>query len=396
MNRQLPVTLLLADPALRRAVQGFFSSRSWYAPAGTGPAGLVVLDREAAGPDYAAAAVLLDTAGVRDVLVLAPALDPDDLLAAMRAGVREVLPLPLDSAAMDAACDRILSRDGARPAQSSPDDNGQGRVLAVAGCKGGVGTTTVALNLAAELAGARSLRNVADRGVAFLELHVGLPDAPLLLDLAPEYDLGEALRNLDRLDPAYLAGITVRHGSGLAVLPASGDHEAASLASEAAASRIMDISRQAFACTVVDAGNSLDETALAVLRRADDVLLVATLALPALARLRRTVEALVALDQALADRVRIIFNRHLSCSEVSLAEAEEIAGRPAFFLLPNDYESALAAANLGKPLSAAVPRSRLAESLRRLAGRLGDVAPSGTRQGRAWSPLHLFRRPAAA
>ena len=398
--QRLPVTLLLADAALRRAVQDFLASRSWAAPAGRGPAGLVILDREAAGPGYAVAAALLGTAGVRDVLVLAPALEPQDLLDAMQAGVREVLPLSpppgiLDMEALDAACARILSRERTRGLQSRPvadaGAGGQGRVIALAGCKGGVGATTLAVNLAAELAA-----GAAGSGVALLELHPGLPDTPLLLDLAPDYDLGEALRNLDRLDPAYLSGIMVRHGSGLAVLPAAGDPETASLATAEAATRILDFAAQGFGVTVADAGNSLDETSLAVLRRADEAYVVATLALPALARLRRTLEAVAALDPGLAGRIRILFNRHLSNSEISLAEAEEIAGRPAFFLLPNDYEAALSSANLGKPLAVSAPRSRLTQALHRLAGRLGHVAPVAGRPARSWSPLHLFRRPAAA
>lgn len=397
MDRQhtIPVTLLLADAALRRTAQEFFAARDWAAPAGNGPAGLVVLDREAAGPGYAAAAALLSIAGVRDVLVLAPALEPQDLLDAMQAGVREVLPLPLDLEALNAACTRILSRERTRGRQPRPETGagagGQGRIIALAGCKGGVGTTTLAVNLAAELAA-----GAAGSGVALLELHPGLPDAPLLLDLAPDYDLGEALRNLDRLDPAYLSGIMVRHGSGLAVLPAAGDPESASLATAEAATRILDFAAQGFGITVADAGNSLDETSLAVLRRADEAYVVATLALPALARLRRTLEAVAALDQGLAGRIRVLFNRHLSSSEISLAEAEEIAGRPAFFLLPNDYEAALSSANLGKPLAVSAPRSRLAQAVRRLAGRLGQVVPATGRPARSWSPLHLFRRPAAA
>ena len=218
--------------------------------------------------------------------------------------------------------------------------------------------------------------------VVLVDLRRGSGEVPLFLDLDSAYTWAEAAENIHRLDDTFLASVLTRHASGLMVLPGPGAEVPARLApgpeAEALARVLADLTRR-FDLVVVDAGSGLDHTALTVLEKARDLVLVLPLSLPGLVRARRTLEALVLADPDLAARTRLAVNRHLPGADIEPEEAGEALGRPISWLLPEDSRAALAALNQGLPLAQAAAKSPLTKALARMARDLNPSAKSGAK-----------------
>src|SRR5262249_2852426 len=121
------------------------------------------------------------------VAIIVPALDPNLMLEAMRAGVTECIAEPLTEGAVDAAGRRLMSE------RTAPVE---GRVFAVVGAKGGVGSTTIAVNLAEAFARAAG-------NALLIDLHSANGDAAVFLGVEPKFTVTEAVENTHRLDEAF-------------------------------------------------------------------------------------------------------------------------------------------------------------------------------------------------
>jgi len=369
MTTRYTVTLMLQDPDAPAMIGALVQAHGAFTLAadGAAPSGLVLLELGAdRDSGFAHAGRLLADPGVTEVFVAAPASDPECILRAMRAGVDEFLPWPIQPQDLRAALDRYLARRGAAPQPRPRDTAGaRGRIIHVMAPKGGTGATTVAVNTAVEtarLGGAGS--------TALLDARTTLGEVPLFLDLDCPSTWADAARNLARLDPTFLESLMVRHASGLDVLAAPASLDDAASATPEAASAVAGLLRRMYATVVVDGGPFLDEVSLALLEEADEILLVLALSLPCLAGARRMLETFRGLDPALEGRVRLVVNRHLSRAEITVAEAEELLGRPVAWKIPNDYEAAMASVNQGRPMGQAAPRSQAARALAGLAAHL--------------------------
>lgn len=349
---------------------------------------LLALPRNGAEAALAQARQMLAEGQARAVLLCGPpGVAPDSrlLLSAMRAGIGEYLSEPLNPAELTAAFSRLRLR--ARPADALPGRvEPGGRVLLVLGAKGGVGATTVAVNLAHSLCSHAS--------TALLDLAAPQGETPIFLDLEHAYTWADVAANRERLDATYLESVMARHPSGLAVLPAP-DFGGGAVLDPAALRQLLGLMRQVYAQVVVDAGTGQDEAALEALEMADDILLVLDLSLPCLARAKRFLEAVRAARPHLADRVRLVANRTTSQSDIGAAQAEDILRVKISWRILNDYQAALSAINEGRPLAETDPRCALARAFaamgRELARGLGRlVEGQGQACGRAgalWSRL---------
>ena len=133
-------------------------------------------------------------------------LDSDLLLQAMRNGVQEFIPRPIDIAKLQETLRRFLLESGEHDAALRE------RLFVVMGSKGGVGASTVALNLAVQLS------RISTKRVGLIDFGFPLGHACLLLDLHPQFYIRDALDNLERLDSHLLSGLLTRHKSGLDVM----------------------------------------------------------------------------------------------------------------------------------------------------------------------------------
>jgi pilus assembly protein CpaE len=269
--------------------------------------------------------------------------DADTIVRAMRAGADEQLSLPLSQQDLLKVCIKVAELRRGGPAKPSRG----GELWVAYGPKGGLGVTTLAVNLAIALRAAR-------RDVALVDLDVHAGDVAIFLDLHPSYTLRDVIANFKRLDTVLLQGTMVRHASGLEILaaPATGRGEPPLDVSAEQALAILQLVAGTHEVTVVDTPGILCESTRAALTAADRVLLVTDLTVPALRGCARAIDWLSGEGVDAESTVEVVVNRYANRSpEIAPAEASRTLGLPIRALLPRDDTAGLAAANAGKPLA---------------------------------------------
>ncbi len=287
--------------------------------------------------------------------------DPGLILRAMRSGIHEFLVYPPDPKDLSAAVDRLMRR--------MHGEGTSGTVIAAYSAKGGLGTTSIAANLAFALA--KSHRN---GRVALTDMVAGGGDIRVMLNLKPAYDMGDLLKKVDRIDADLLHSLLTPSSAGVWVLPASDDPELADALDAPATLSILEQLRSQFAFTVVDCEHHVSERTLAVLDAADRILLVTQLNVAALRSTQRTLALFQRLGYEGNDKIHVVANRYQSGDVVTIAEAAVALRRTIAFKLPNDYKTSAATVTKGVPVIEYDPSSALAEGYGQIATRLSGGA----------------------
>ena len=308
--------------------------------------------------------------------------EPAMMLRAMRAGIQEFLLVPFDPADVNAALDRLSRRATA--------DVTDGQVYALFGSKGGVGTSTAAVNLGHAL----TLTSPEAR-VAVADFAMPGGDIKLLLNVRPAYDLGDIAGKIDRLDADLLHSVMVPSTDRLWVLAAPERPEADEEVDENVSASIVRQMRTAYHFTVLDCEHRLNDRSLAALDAADRIILITELKVPALRAAQRMLGVFRRLGYP-NDKLGVVVNRYQSEDVVSPGEAAEVLKTEIYFRLPNDYPTCSRAATDGVPISVNAPQSKLAAAYRQLAQKMSGVAEdseSGHRtNGSRMSLRNIFSR----
>jgi pilus assembly protein CpaE len=288
------------------------------------------------------------------ILVVASESDPAVLLEAMRAGATEFLQEPLNVTALEQAVSRLLAHRSA-PAAA-------GEVFGFIGAKGGVGTTTAAVNVATALA------KVAP--TLLIDLHLTHGDAAVLFGAEPRFSIVDALENTHRFDEAFFRGLVTATKAGPALL-ASSDRALLPYGDVQRFRAVLDFAAQLYRYVIVDVPRS-DGAALDALDGASQLVVVANQELAAARSASRLAAALR--HRYGRDRVLVIMSRVDKHAEISQADLEKVVGSKVEHTLPSDYRLALQALNRGRPL-ALDNHNALAAGFRGLAKALARVEP---------------------
>ncbi|ODA28383.1 response regulator [Planctopirus hydrillae] len=295
------------------------------------------------------------------VLVISSSTEGSLILQAMRNGAREFLNAPLKLDDFLAAIDRIQQAGGVRTSDGTVRSS---QVIAVAGVSGGIGCTSLAVNLGCALASQPSA------SVAIIDLDLALGDADVWLDIIPDYTIQDVADNISRLDYALLKRSLTKHECGAFLLPRPVQLDDRISISPEVLRRVIALLKATFTHLVVDISKSYGPSDLAALEVADMILLTTQLDLPSL---RNTVRLLQFFSnhEGLSEKTRIVVNRiGLEDSQISLTKALETLGREVFAQIPNDYAVMVEARNNGVPLIIQSPKSRLTKSFIQLAQQL--------------------------
>ena len=290
----------------------------------------------------------------------------EDLLAALRRALGE-------SGMQDSAQNLGSSNSGMHARSSVPS-----QMIAVLGSRGGCGTTTLAVNLAATLAAEPG------NNVALIDLDMALGDADLSLETSgdPVISIADLARTIDRLDMNILKRALVKNdATGLAALLRHPMEIAdVGLIHEDHVSRILNLLKVSYSHLVVDLSKCLQAIDIQALRMADMVLLTAQLELASLRNVVRVVHYLSG-EEGLADKVRVVINRvgaETIEEGISIKQAEESIGKPIFWQVPNDPKTIIAARVAGQPLVRHSPKSRAQMAIAGLAQAVSGRAGSGS------------------
>ncbi|EFL50241.1 conserved hypothetical protein [Solidesulfovibrio fructosivorans JJ]] len=376
MREKLTVFLDMDASAARRVFEECLSEDGDFEVIGDGEefAELLVRELDPQGGEEALEALAETVArrGEREVFLTAQAYDAEVLMRLMRQGVREFFPQPVNHEEVRMALWRLKAR---RESRLGPMAGKHGAIIDVFGAKGGVGTTTAAVNIAAACL---TLRPGAS--VALVDMNLPFGEAQLFLDITPKYHWGEVLGNISRLDATYLMSVMSRHPSGLYLLAPPSRLDDLQMASPENISRLLELMRQVFDTVVIDLGMYLDEITLKVMDISDAIVLVCVQNLPCLANVRRFLENIRQAEAGLEDKLKIVVNRHLRDSDLVVEDMEKALSLPVFWRVPNDYPTTLTAINQGKTLLETAPKAPVTRALAELARALAPPVPEPERK----------------
>lgn len=321
-----------------------------------------------------------ETAPDCNVLVISGSNDGQIILRAMRSGAKEFLTHPVRVEDLVAAMDRISTAKFGGSSGGSRSCH----VIAVAGASGGVGTTSLAVNLGCILAA--EPRN----SVVLVDLDLSLGDADVFLDAIPDYTLVDVAQNISRLDFALLKKSLTKHSSGLYLLPRPVHLQEIDHVTPDDMTRVIGLLKASFTHMIIDLSKSYSALDMTAIKAAKDVLLVTQLDLPCL---RNVVRLMLSFNEieGLKEKMRIIVNRvGLDSGQISLKKAQETMGREIYWQIPNDYRTMVEVRNNGVPLLEQAPRAGITQALSALATNLTkddtekEVEADETTRGTGW------------
>ncbi|MBL0713025.1 MAG: P-loop NTPase [Desulfosarcina sp.] len=318
---------------------------------------------------------LLDRGEIKDVFIYSTSTDPDVLLNVIKIGLKHYFTDPLDKDDIIKSLDAFVRE--VRSEESAPVQK-LGRIFNVIGSKGGVGSTTVAVNLATSISMQKG-----QPSVALMDMNTLFGDIPLFMDIKSKFHWGEITKNIDRLDDTFLMKVLDRHPTGVHVLTSPGYLNGHIEPTPAIIERLLSQMSTMFDFIIVDTGQSTSDTSLKITQMAEAVLLISTLSLPCLANTNKLIQSYLNMGYAGRDKIKIIVNRFLKKSEVSLKDAEESINQELFWVVPNDYATSMSAINQGKTLLEQFPRSPLSKSFQELAETLAGVRTK-SKKTRKW------------
>jgi pilus assembly protein CpaE len=353
-------------PAFARAGFGVPEEKATLAEAAeavrNGKVDLVVLPMSLLqGKERIEVELMLREARSMATIATAPAPDADLILMGMRSGIDEFLVSPPSTVDLEAALVRLQRKWG--PAQA------HGSVTVVYSPKGGVGNTTVAVNLAHSLAVRRN-----DSRVLVVDLNMGLGDVVSHLDLKHDYDVGDLVRKLDRADADLVNALVTPATDGLSALPATDDLVTADVIQADAVARVLVACRHSFSHTVVDCEHSFGPRTVAALDAADRIVLLLQSNVAAIRAAKRTLALFEQLEYP-AEKIVVVLNREGPGDVLPASDVAKALGRPVDVRLPNAYQLAVDAQTRGIPIGKVAPTSALARRFSALATRVsGEVA----------------------
>lgn len=319
---------------------------------------VVILDisEDFAGLDEIAGKLKLVTS---KIIITSVNYSTNTIIKALRLGAKEFLPKPV----LREDLVRVLSM----LASISPENEvSQSKIITVYSNKGGIGKTTIAVNLAAELA------KVTKDKVALVDLNLQLGDISTFLNLNPPFDVNYVIRRLiDKEENILIKGFEKYKDLSLYVLSDPSYIEQSESITTQQITTLFSALKKVFPYIVVDMSSNIDPISLKILDSSDWIMFTTIVNIPAIRNAQRCLN-LFRSRKYPSNKVKIVINRYMENDEIKIEDIENTLGESVYWKIPNNYFTIMEAINKGVSISEVNAESNIGNSFRDFAATVSD------------------------
>lgn len=319
---------------------------------------IVILDisEDFAGLDEIAGKLKLVTS---KIIITSVNYSTNTIIKALRLGAKEFLPKPV----LREDLVRVLSM----LASIYPENEvSQSKIITVYSNKGGIGKTTIAVNLAAELA------KVTKDKVALVDLNLQLGDISTFLNLNPPFDVNYVIRRLiDKEENILIKGFEKYKDLSLYVLSDPSYIEQSESITTQQITTLFSALKKVFPYIVVDMSSSIDSISLKILDSSDWIMFTTIVNIPAIRNAQRCLN-LFRSRKYPSNKVKIVINRYMENDEIKIEDIENTLGESVYWKIPNNYFTIMEAINKGVSISEVNAESNIGNSFRDFAAKVSD------------------------
>lgn len=288
-------------------------------------------------------------------------VNTDVVIKAMRAGAREFLTKPILLDDLNSALRK------ARSILSVDTDQTSGEILSIFSNKGGIGKTTLAVNLALQL------YELTGKRVCIVDLNLQMGDITTFLDINPSFDIAYITSHISSLDESFLFTSLEKYGEKDVYILADPPYiEQAEEISVDDIASVLNFLRSIFAYVIVDTSSSFDIKTLTCLDMSSSILLVSMVNLPSIRNCQRCLTLFKRLEYS-EDKIKLIVNRYIEDDEITVDDVEEALDHDVFWKIPNSYFTVMSSINKGIPVSEMEPDSPISKNFAQLASKISGV-----------------------
>jgi pilus assembly protein CpaE len=290
----------------------------------------------------------------------------------LRAGADDDIVKPFHPLELIARIKALLSRGGVSMPTSPQGKAALGRLASFYGAKGGVGTTTIAINTAIALAARHH------RKLALFDANLQFGDMRVFLDLSLDSSSIVNAISEPELDADLLRKLMTSHHAGIDLLLAPPNPEQADIVVEhqkgdpGSVSNVLSLMRRAYDYTLVDTSRTIDDFTLQLFDESDVIFVVMTADLSCLKNVRLVLETMQSLGFE-KSKVQLVLNRSNAYTGINVDNAESALGRKISYQVINEYRGAISALNSGEPFMSSRADGPLSQSVSRFADELESL-----------------------
>ena len=276
----------------------------------------------------------------------------ETIIKTMRAGAKEFITKPIT---------KTQFSDTVRELSNSPQTNSGDnscKIISTFSNKGGIGKTSIAVNLAVEIA------EMTKEKTALLDLNLQLGDVSTFLDLTPSFDVCYVVNNLANIDNTNITNALTRYKNTSLYVIADpiNIEQSKEITAEQIKALIFEL-KKTFSYIIIDVGTNIDAKTTTALDMSDVILLTAIVNLPAVRNIQRCMNLFKKLNYP-QEKIKLVLNRYMENEEIKTSDIEEAVHGKVFWKIPNNYLTMMSAINKGVPVSAVSPDANISVNFR--------------------------------